>query len=349
MLLRLRESRAARSTEVVAYSARVRSGKAKSTILLILGILLLIGSRVAFSDEPFATFDENSSKVKTTKAKVSRSKKGEVSRAVPVSYRRSEGSKADTSEVARESAIQSIPFERLTKSDRQRVLGVLSGKPIFRRMPVHVCQCDPELYHFLVQHPDLVVGIWEELDITELRMRQIEPGRFATRDGDGTVGTVEMLYQDSETSIVLADGKYNGTLLTKSVEGRTLLVLKTGYVRSSDGKYYITSRLDSFTQIDNVAFELLTKTLHPILGRIADYNFVQTSAFVGQISQAAESGHSRLQYLAENLNQVDDTTREEFLLLTSQIAQKAERHQDGPVPVAWQTDAKDASQKATIR
>ena len=46
----------------------------------------------------------------------------------------------DTSSAARQSAIQSIPFERLDAGARAKVRAVLSDASLFRRMPVKVVE-----------------------------------------------------------------------------------------------------------------------------------------------------------------------------------------------------------------
>src|SRR5690606_15706171 len=74
-------------------------------------------------------------------------------------------SEGSTSRAARQDAIDSIPFERLEDGARRKVMAVTSSTAIYRRLPTVVFECDPTLYRFLVDHPDLVVNIWEVLGI----------------------------------------------------------------------------------------------------------------------------------------------------------------------------------------
>ena len=66
--------------------------------------------------------------------------------------------KAFSNRAARQSALRSIPFDKLDPQSRAKVTSVLSDVSFFRRMPVQVIQCDPDLYLFLVEHPD--VEVW---------------------------------------------------------------------------------------------------------------------------------------------------------------------------------------------
>ena len=105
----------------------------------------------------------------------------------------------DTSEAARQSAIQSIPFERLDADARAKAREVLSRTSVFRRMPVQVIDCDPHLYLFLLEHPDVIVNIWKELRISRLKLTQIDPGRYEVIEPAGTECTIEYLYDSHDT------------------------------------------------------------------------------------------------------------------------------------------------------
>ena len=66
---------------------------------------------------------------------------------------------ASTSETARQDAVRSIPLDQLAVEDRVKVESVLSTVSLFRRMPVKIVDCNPDMYLFLVRHPDVVVNI----------------------------------------------------------------------------------------------------------------------------------------------------------------------------------------------
>ena len=233
--------------------------------------------------------------------------------------------KASTSKECKEAAIQSIPFEKLKRADRDRISKLLQERSIYRRLPVHVAQCDPKFYEFCLNNPDLVINIWQVFDITDLEMKKVDENKYWGRDDEGTEGTVEFLYHDHERTVIYIEGQYDGPITPKPVAGRALMVLRSGFIRNTDGKYYATSQLDTFTQIDNVAIDFFTRTLQPLLGRIADNNFVQTSAFIGSLSRTAEANPNGVKGLSEELKAIDDVTRGEFVEVVDGVASRATR------------------------
>ena len=238
---------------------------------------------------------------------------------------------ATNSSAARQNAIQSIPVDKLDAESRARVQSVLSNVTIFRRLPVRVIDCDPHLYLFLVRHPDVVVNIWEVLQLSSLQLRRTSEGKFDIVEEEGSVGELEFLYQSHDTHVAMAEGTYLGPLLRRPVRGRCLLVLKTGYVLGTDGRHYISSRLDTFVSVDPGGVELLTKAVQPVIGKMADHNFTQTAAFVGSLSRTAEVNSEGVQRLASRLMRVQPEQRQQFAQLAAGVGQRVSTAET-PVP-----------------
>lgn len=237
--------------------------------------------------------------------------------------RRDDPYQATTSRAAREDAQRSIPFDRLDPSARAKVASVLQEVSFFRRMPVRVTQCDPELYLFLIRHPDVIVNIWQVTGVTKVTMQETGPATFWITDPVGTQGSVEYLYSDHDTQVIYTEGSYDGPLFAKPVKGRCLLILKSGYAREPDGRYYVTSRLDALMRIDHLGVEILTKTFRPLVGKVADINFAYTADFLGNLSRTAESNGEGMQQLAGRLTQVQPPVRQQFAQVAQRVAEKA--------------------------
>ena len=234
---------------------------------------------------------------------------------------------------AKEDALRSIPLSKLEPAAREKVLRVLNEATFFRRLPTCVFQCDPELYLFLVRHPDVIVGIWRLMGVTKIEMEELRPGRFSFSDGEGTQGTAEYLYSSHDIQVIYTDAIYEGPLFNRTVRSRGVIVLRSGYVLETNGHYYITARLDVFLNTDRGAWETLTKTLHPLVGRIADANFSNTAQFVAMLYQTAWENPQSVQRLPERLAGIRPEVRQEFASHLAKIREKASTSGDRPAPV----------------
>jgi hypothetical protein len=246
--------------------------------------------------------------------------------------------KATSSRAAQEEALQSLPAEKLGSEARAKIDSVLSNVSLFRRLPVRVIQCDPDLYLLLVQHPDIVVSIWQLLGVSRVSVQQTGLDRFRVADGTGTVGTLEYLYHSEDTQVVYSDGTYAGPLFGKTIHCKTLAILKSGYVLEADGHYYITTRLDAFLNVQDLGAEVLTKTFQPLVCRVADINFTQTAAFVGSLSRNAELNPAGLQRLSGRLVKVPEDVRQQFAQTADRVAKRAAAPPEGttePPPLPY--------------
>lgn len=228
-----------------------------------------------------------------------------------------------TSRASREDALATIPRNRLNAEQLQMVDNLVAKTSIFRRLPTQVIECDPQIYQYVMEHPEIVANIWQLLGIEKVVLRPIAPDVYEAEDGAGTKGMLHFLFRSPELHVIYAEGSYNGPMFTQNVTGGCLLILKTGYQREVDGKYYITSRVDTFIRLDNVGLEFLAKTFQPLVGRVVDYNFIATGAFVESLSHTAERNPAGMQRLAAKLEHVEPQVRDEFVAVTREVAARA--------------------------
>ena len=228
-----------------------------------------------------------------------------------------------TSRQAREDALRSVPLAKLPIDKQAKVAKLLSDTTVFRRLPTQVIQCDPAFYTFLLEHPDVIVNIWSALGISEVRLTRTGDDTFQANDGAGTSGAVEYLYRGADMHVFYGEGLYTGAMFSKPVRGKCLLLLKSGYLRETNGRYYVTCRLDAFMHLDNVGVELLAKTFQPLIGPVADHNFRETVSFVESLNRAAEINYSGVQELAKKLDKISPETRREWSALSERVAIRA--------------------------
>jgi hypothetical protein len=216
-------------------------------------------------------------------------------------------------------------MEKLDAKGRAKVSSVLSKMSIYRRLPPRVIPCDPELFLFLADHPDVVVGTWQVLGLSEMNLQRLGPNSYRLTDQAGTDAVAEFLYQDHETHVAYVEGVCGGPLFIKPAHGSAIMVMKSGHVREPDGRYYITARVDAFVRLDNGGLELLTKAFQPVIGKVVDNNFTQTIGFVGCLCRTAEVNPNGVKRLAKKLTMVQPPVRTEFAELAQRAAEKAEK------------------------
>jgi hypothetical protein len=239
--------------------------------------------------------------------------------------------RAATDRATRDRAIRSIPMDKLDRLSRDKVASVLSKLTIFRRLPPRMIACDPALFVFLVEHPDVVVATWQALGLSEMDLRQIGPNTYRLTDQAGTDAVAEFIYRGHGVHVAYVEGACGGPLFATPARGSSVLILRSGYVRGADGRCYVSTKLDAFVRLDNGGLELLAKAFQPVIGRVVDNNFTQTIGFVGCLSRTAEVNLKGMKRLASRLISVDAPVREQFGRLAERVSEKAAELSDATV------------------
>lgn len=230
----------------------------------------------------------------------------------------------------RSEAIRAIPMDALDNAGRQKVNAVLANVTVFRRLPVQIIQCNPELYLFLVEHPDVTTNLWEVLGISGVALKRTGQKTFNANDGAGTKSDIEFLHVAPETHLLYAVGAYDGSMFSRPVQGGALLLLKSGFIKENDGRDYLTCRLDVFCRVDHLGVELTAKTFQGLIGKSADHNFVESVSFLDQLSQAAAVRSQRVLDLADKLDKVSADDKDKFKEILGRVAQNSS---PDPLPI----------------
>lgn len=231
--------------------------------------------------------------------------------------------RSSTTRASREEAIREMPLESIKEPLRKQIKQIVLQPTIYRRLPVEVIPCDPELYLFLVRYPEVVVNMWQLMGVTEAEIKRTGPYVYEARDGAGTISKVQLVYGRRDQHIFLAEGYYDGPLLPRRVTGRCVLLLTSAYSKDKQDRPYVSNRLDVFLQLDRVGVELVAKTLHPFLGKTVDNNFSESARFVGQVSFVAKNNGPGVQRLVSRLDNVRPDVRAKFGRITTAINQRA--------------------------
>jgi hypothetical protein len=244
----------------------------------------------------------------------------------------------------KEEAVESIPFDKLTKETRTKLWEVVSKPSVYRRLPTQTVPCDPELYLFLMRYPEVVVNIWELMGITNVTAKRTGPFSLSTSDGAGTIGHVELIYGSQDMHVFYCEGYYEGPLFKKKLNGKCVLLLRSGYARDKEDRVQIANRLDMFLLVENTGVELVAKTLHPLVGKSADHNFVETAMFLGRMSQAAERNPAGFARMTTKLTSIEREVRDRFAELTAAIGARSEGAEKvGSAPLAEPDAIRSAS------
>ena len=236
-------------------------------------------------------------------------------------------SDATSNRAARDEAVRAIPWKQMSPANRATTQSVINGASIYRKLPTRVIDCDPDLFTFLLKHPEVVIDVWQVMGVSQVALNKAPDGVYHGTDGAGTNGTVRYLFSNwgpnaQNIAVVFADGGYSGAPFVTPLKAQSIMVVRSSAVQETNGRRYVTVRIDSFVHIDQLGIEIIAKTVQPWINKTADQNLIETLTFVSNFSRTAEKNPQGMQRLATRLNAVDEPTRNELVSLCYRTAER---------------------------
>jgi hypothetical protein len=219
----------------------------------------------------------------------------------------------------------------MSPASRQTAQTIINGATIYRRLPTRIIDCDPDLFTFLLQHPEIVIDVWRVMGISQVALTKAPDGVYHGTDGAGTNGTVRYLFSNwgpnaQNLAVVYADGAYSGAPFVTPLKAQSIMLVRSADVQETNGRHYVTVRIDSFVRVEQLGIEIIAKTVQPWINKTADQNVIETLTFVSNFSRTAEKNPAGMQRLACRLNSVDEPTRNTLVSLCFRTAERYAQH-----------------------
>lgn len=234
---------------------------------------------------------------------------------------------ATSSRAALDDAVRLIPWKQMSPANRNTAQFIVKNASIYRRLPTRIIDCDPDLFTFLLQHPEVVIDVWHVMGITQVSLEKSPDGVYRGTDGAGTNGSVRYLFSNwganaQNLAVVYAEGAYTGAPFVTPLKAKSIMLVRSSGVQETNGRHYITVRIDSFIYVEQLGVEVIAKTVQPWINRAADQNVIETMTFVSNFSRTAEKNPQGMQRLAKRLSAVDEPTRNQLVSLCYRTAER---------------------------
>jgi len=236
-----------------------------------------------------------------------------------------------------QASLKTLPWDELSTATQQKIRSVTAGNPLFHRMPQQTVYADPEIYNFLLRHPDLVTGFWEHLGAAQISLYEVKENHYLFKETIGTTAAVEVLHRTNDLCITYAKGEYRGPLMARAYQGDVILVLRTKFARDEMNEPMIVCDLDIFVQFNSAGVDVLAKLFFAMFTKVMDGNFEVAISFINQVSRAAAHNTAVLKSTAEEISSIRPSVFVEFCDVVDRAAMRyARRNQRVPLVVASQ-------------
>lgn len=138
------------------------------------------------------------------------------------------------------------------------------------------------VYVYLLDRPPLAAALVNRLELGLYKAEQRGPGRYWGDDGEGTVGLVELVYQNPRHRLYYLEGSHHSTLLPH-LTGKAVVMLSMARVKDAAGQEAVETTLVSYTRLDNRVLAGLVSLLRPLVGRTVSRKLMKGINAVNQL------------------------------------------------------------------
>jgi len=218
-----------------------------------------------------------------------------------------------------------IPWKGVAQRDRQQVSEVLDKCAQYRRLPELQYRVQPQMYRYLIDHPDVAVSTWRTMEISRLQLWESGPKTFKTTAPDGSTGTARVVYRDASQCLALCNGTYHSPLLPKPITASALIWLRYKLLKDRQGDIQVRQTLDVFVSFPSATARTVAALASPITNVIMDRNAFEVSLYARMMSQAAERDPKWLQDLAVRMEGVQPQRRHELASFARPVETRRDR------------------------
>ena len=123
------------------------------------------------------------------------------------------------------------------------------------------------IYHYLLDRPPLAAALINRLDFGLYKAERRRVDLFWGNDGEGTEGTVELVYQDRTSRIYYLEGSHYNRLLPNMI-GKAVLFLRMNPVNEAGRSEAMESTMVSYVKLNNRIVAGLLSILRPLIGGV---------------------------------------------------------------------------------
>lgn len=189
---------------------------------------------------------------------------------------------AESCHIAPQHAGVAFPVDRIDPAWACRLQPIIDDFTTANKVGPVRTPLQESVYVYLLDRPPVAAALVNRLELGLYKAETRGPGRYWGDDGEGTVGLVELVYQDPRHRLYYLEGTHHSTLLPH-VTGKAVVMLSMAAVKDVTGQEVVETTLVSYTRLDNRVLAGLVSLLRPLVGRTVSRKLIKGVEAVNQL------------------------------------------------------------------
>jgi hypothetical protein len=173
---------------------------------------------------------------------------------------------AESCHIAPQHAGVTFPVDRLDAAWVCRLQPIIDEFTTANKVGPILTPLQESVYVYLLDRPPLAAALVNRLELGLYKAETRGPGRYWGDDGEGTVGLIELVYQDPRHRLYYLEGSHHSTLLPH-LTGKAVVMLSMMTIKDEAGQEAVETTIVSYTRLNNRVLAGLVSLLRPLVGR----------------------------------------------------------------------------------
>jgi hypothetical protein len=212
-----------------------------------------------------------------------------------------------------------VPLDKIPAQHREAVVEIIRDHTMHRKSPADTFPCNSRVYLSLLNEPAITLALWQDLSPSPVKLRQLAVNKFQGTDGAGATATWEYIYRSPKLHVLLSDLDYVSPRGAAHLNGRILLVVRSGFYREVNGDPWIQHDVEAFVKVDSKGWKALAKTVRPLLEKVLEDQVQEAGWFVSLMGRMVENYPNWACSVILKQEQIDPSTRQSFRDLVVQV------------------------------
>jgi hypothetical protein len=177
-----------------------------------------------------------------------------------------------------------VPFELLQPGVREAVHRVLTAPTLSTQGSAEVFLCNPLMYQWLLEHPDLAIPLWKQLGARVTEIENRGNGRYGYRDEHGSDIHWDMVVRAPGVRVWYAEGYIKPALLVPKAHVEVVVVLHYREVGQENGRTALRHQVHAAVKTDSRTLSLAARVMGGSAPKMAEQYMGQLQMFYGAMA-----------------------------------------------------------------
>ena len=177
----------------------------------------------------------------------------------------------------------SVMLSRLDPTEAERIRRVIEHSTLQKSVERFRFRSQPEIFEFLLDHPDFAAAVARELRIGRYRITPRLDGTYDALDVQGIRGSFRPLYTAHGERVYGGVGSYRPRFFP-SLAGQAVVRLRYQHRFDPEGRPVVENRAEVYVRLDNRIAAFFARLLLPFLQRVVDQKVNQALTVAKRVS-----------------------------------------------------------------